>query len=92
MGALSQQFPLRLMDWTKPWLFRALRYSAEAYWHPRSECSSSPGPGRWRWIAMVSAASGNSVRRWSRMAQPTTFRLNRSRMAATYNQPSSVAT
>ncbi|WP_199229733.1 zinc ribbon domain-containing protein, partial [Azospirillum sp. TSO22-1] len=27
-----------------------------------------PGAGRWRWIAMVGAASGSSVRRWSRIS------------------------
>ena len=57
--------------------------------HGRSNARGRAG-GRRRWIAMVRAASGSSVRMWSRIAQPTTLRLNRSRMTARYNQPSSV--
>src|SRR5829696_3863199 len=33
----------------------------------------SPEPGRWRWLAIRRAAAASSVRKWSRIAQPTTF-------------------
>ena len=42
--------------------------------------------------AMCSASVASSVRRWSASAQPTTRRLNASRMTARYSQPSHVRT
>ena len=42
--------------------------------------------------AMCSASVASSVRRWSASAQPTTRRLNASRMTARYSQPSQVRT
>src|SRR5262249_49347436 len=41
-----------------------------------------PAPGRRRWIAMMSAAMVSSARMCSRIAQPTTLRVNRSRITA----------
>lgn len=90
MGALSQQFALRLMEAVGPLFFNVFLCSCEACWLPRSEWWIRPGGGFWRCVAIISAAKGSSVRMWSRMAQPTTFRLNRSRTTARDSQPSSV--
>lgn len=50
-----------------------------------------PGAGRCRWDRIISAASGSSVRIWSRIAHLMILRVARSSTAARCSQPSSVA-
>src|SRR3981189_823904 len=76
--ALSQHWPLRPTDSVTPRSLARLAYWVEVYWQPRSEGNTTPGVGRRRFTASVSASATRSVRRWSATAQPTTRREARS--------------
>src|SRR5664280_1775311 len=91
--ALSQQFPLRLIDGVMPCSLSTSLKSSLAYWLPRSLWKISPAslPGL-RLNQAISRASITRLRCISgRIDQPTTLRLNRSITTARNNQPSAVA-
>jgi hypothetical protein len=74
-GVLVQQVRVRLMDGTAPLAARCLAQASAADGLLLSEWWMRPGPGRCRWTALISADSASLVRMWSRIAQPTVFRL-----------------
>jgi hypothetical protein len=80
--ALSQQSPLPLMLRTAPAASSVPRYWALAYTLPRSEWWMKPAGGLRVVVARASAASASVVSLVPLVAQPTTRREQRSRMAA----------
>ena len=90
--ALSQQFPLRLMEGTMPKLSSIRRKLSLAYWLPRSpgNISSWPFVNLRRYQAISSAFLTISACMSGRSDQPTILRLNTSTTTARQSQPSSV--
>lgn len=90
IGALSKQLPVRLVDCFMPRSASQRRTSALAYWLPLSEWKISPCAGLRTLWAMRKASSTSWHVMCPAIAQPMILRVNRSRTAQTYCQPSRV--
>jgi len=73
--ALSKASPTDPIEGTTLALRHRRPKSMDVYWQPRSLWWMTPFLGRRLWMAMLSASTTSSARRFSPMRQPMTLRL-----------------